>query len=139
MSESCFRNVVMELYENRAPPLTFSKETSDFFWLNNFTKTPLNDWLEGLFICLVSQIIIVSAGQLSKCKRKSTVITFRILVRSHRLISKFPGKNRYWNSLLVQLQSPTSVNENSITTVNFAKFLRTATLKIIFKRLLLKE
>ena len=51
------------------------------------------DPLLRVFICLVGQIFIASAGQLSKCYRKSTVIAFRILVKSHKLVSKFTGKN----------------------------------------------
>ena len=50
------------------------------FLVKQFHKTSLNDWLERVLICLVSQIIIASAGQMLKCVRKSTVIVFRILV-----------------------------------------------------------
>ena len=52
----------------------FPRKVPTFFWLNNFTKTPPNNWLERVFIYLVSKIIIASAGRLSKCNRKSTVI-----------------------------------------------------------------
>ena len=72
----------------------------------NFIKTGLHRWdssreLSTLFgqtisqkhlrttdmnvlICLVSQIIIASSGQLSKGNKKSTVIAFTILVKYHR-------------------------------------------------------
>ena len=49
-----------------------------------FHKTPLNDSLGRMFICLVSQIIIAATGQLSKCNGWSTSIAFRILVKSHK-------------------------------------------------------
>ena len=54
------------------------------FFGQSIHKTPLSDWLERVFICLVSQIIIALAGQLSKCNRGSTAIAFRILVKSHK-------------------------------------------------------
>ena len=37
----------------------------------------LNDWLEGVFICLARQIIIASAKQLSKFNKRVTVIAFQ--------------------------------------------------------------
>ena len=120
MSESCFK----------APPLTFSWKASDFFCPNNFAKTPMNDWLEKVFISLVSQIIIASAGQLSKCYRKSTVIAFRILVKS--LIEFCNCKvtvSNFNKRELHQKRFP----------INLAKFFQIATLKMICKRLLLQE
>ena len=47
-------------------------------------KIHMNYWLERVFICLVRQIIIASAGQLSKCNKRSTVNTFTILVKFHK-------------------------------------------------------
>ena len=72
-------------------------------------------------------------GQLSKCNRRSTLFTFRILVTSHKRLkgtkplasrysinkikqlSKFTGKNLWWSPFIVKLQSPTSLKKNSIT------------------------
>ena len=62
------------------------------FWPNSFTKIPVNDWFETMFNYLVSQIIIASAGQLSRCNRKNTATAFRILVKPHKPISKFTTK-----------------------------------------------
>ena len=81
------------------------------------TKTPLNDWLKRVFICLVSQIILASAGQLPKCNRKTTIIAFRILVKPPKPISKLTWKNLLCSSLIVRFESPTSMKENSITSV----------------------
>ena len=115
----------------------FPRKIPTFVGQTILQKHLLNDWLERVFKgCLLSQIIIASAGQLSKCNRKSTVIAFRILVKSHKPIWKFTGKNLWWNSLLVREREL----HHKWFPINLAKFFRNfATLKIICERLLLKE
>ena len=98
-----------------------------------FHKRPLNDWLERVILCLVRQAIIASAGQLYQYNRESTVVAFRILVKSHKSLngtkpparrysikkmnnlSKFIGKNLWLNPFIIKLQSLSSLKENSVT------------------------
>ena len=58
------------------------------FFGTSFQKTALQDYLYGIYICLVSQVFIVVVravqGQLSKFTRRNTVISFRKLVTSHK-------------------------------------------------------
>ena len=62
----------------------FLKNVPTFSAKKLIHKIYMNYWLERVFICLVRQIIIASAGQLSKCNKRSTVNTFRILVKFHK-------------------------------------------------------
>ena len=54
------------------------------FQRNYFKEVPGNDWLESALICLVCQIIITWGEELLKCTRRSAVIAFRILWKSHK-------------------------------------------------------
>ena len=54
------------------------------FQRNYFTEVPVNDWLESALICLVCQIIIAWGEEMLKCNRRSAVIAFRILLKSHK-------------------------------------------------------
>ena len=122
LGKSLCRSPILETlpcnFIKTAPPLTADVFLGKYrlFLAKQFHKNTSERLIWKVFICLVSQIIIASAGQLSKCNRRSTV-AFRIQVKSHKNISKFTGKNLRWNSLIIKLQSPTSSKENSITSV----------------------
>ena len=80
---------------------------------------------------------------MSKSIRKSDVIAFRILVKFHKPISKFTGKFHSMMEFFNCKVTASNFNErephHKCFPINFAKFFRTASLKIISKRLLLNE
>ena len=80
---------------------------------------------------------------MSKCNRKSAVIAFRILVKFHKPISNFTGKFHSLMEFFNRKVTVSNFNERELHhkcfPFDFAKFFRTASLKIICKRLLLNE
>ena len=92
----------------------------------NFNKTGLHHWhfprnfptfLDKQFHKTTSERLIGKGVHLFSMPNHHCfdMYAFRILVKSHKPISKFPGKNHWWSSLTIKLLFAISVKENSIT------------------------
>ena len=102
------------------------------FFPSHFTKhLSTTNWEGSSFVYRVKSLLL---------RQAATLITFRILVKSHKSLkgiksfarrysikkikkSRVTGKNLWWNPFIIKLQSPTSQKKNFIAGVFLLLFL----------------